>query len=292
MASENVYIFNSKSLEYTAIETKGKSQYYVSGYITTPDMDLYNDVVTENCMKSMLTQIKSGNVKLDYDHEVFRDSASIIPVGKIIDAGLDSKGLWVKAELNSDSPKFSSLWGSIKGGFVDAFSIAFKPLKTVTKAIGETTARLLDELTLVNVAFTGNPVNPQARITAYDMKSIVKSFIDKTEVGDNKMTEEKLVTITPEQKSEAKVEEKANDEKQKPIVDEKSKEQLKFEELEAKLKSMTDNYTMLQKTLLDQTKLVEELKSKGDALLFKSMPEPMPQPDMKAKELDIFKFIR
>ena len=72
MATKNKtdgYSFQTDTIHYQVIETKGKGkQYYVSGYISTPDIDLYNDVVTPNAMKSMLEQINERIIKIDYDH--------------------------------------------------------------------------------------------------------------------------------------------------------------------------------------------------------------------------------
>ena len=41
----------------------------LDGFISTSDKDLVNDIVTDNCLKSMLTQIRERNIKLDLEHE-------------------------------------------------------------------------------------------------------------------------------------------------------------------------------------------------------------------------------
>ena len=192
MAEQKSYSFQTENLHYNVIEEKGEKSFFITGHISTKDVDLYNDVVTENGLKSMLAQLKSKVIKLDFDHEAWRDSPNILPVGKIVDARIDQKGLWVKAELNDASPKFKSLWKSIKKGFVDAFSIAFKPIKTTMKAMGDTTVRLLEDVELLNVALTGVPVNAHAKITDVMMKAIVEF---EHEVKN--MSEDETNTQTP-----------------------------------------------------------------------------------------------
>jgi HK97 family phage prohead protease len=153
------YTFTTDQITFSKTELKGEKQAYVTGYISVPDVDLYDDVVTMKAMDSMLKQIQDSVITIDYEHEAWRDDNSLLPVAKIVEAKVDDRGLWVKAILNRHSPKFKALWGSIEDGFINAFSIAFKPLKTVEKTLGGTTVRLIDELKLLNVAFTGAPVN-------------------------------------------------------------------------------------------------------------------------------------
>jgi hypothetical protein len=66
------------------------------------DLDVYKDIVTEDCLSDMLNQIKTKNIKLDVEHEVFRDNPNIIPVVRIVEAHIDAKGIWVKAVLKEN----------------------------------------------------------------------------------------------------------------------------------------------------------------------------------------------
>ena len=168
-----MYSFNTEKINYEVVEIKGEKKFYITGHISTGDRDLLDDIVTDNAQQSMLRQLKSKVIKLDYEHESFRDDPTILPVGKIVEANIDTKGLWVKCELNDGSPKFKALWKSVKKGFVDAFSIAFRPIKTTMKSVGDTTVRLLEDLELLNVALTGVPVNPAARINTVMMKALM-----------------------------------------------------------------------------------------------------------------------
>ena len=121
----------------------------------------------------MLTQIKSGSIKIDYEHETIHENdLNKNPIARIIDAKKDDKGLWVKATLNKSNPRFNEIWGSIKDGFLDAFSIAFKPLETATRYIQGKAVRILNKLKLINVGITGTPVNEECRMDKVVIKAI------------------------------------------------------------------------------------------------------------------------
>jgi len=56
------------------LESKSESekQYFITGYISTTDLDRVNDIVTPNCLSDMLSQLKGKNIKLDIEHEVLK----------------------------------------------------------------------------------------------------------------------------------------------------------------------------------------------------------------------------
>lgn len=197
MTQEEVYVFYSDASTYTVQLKNGKRHYYVTGYITTKDRDLINDVVTEEAMQGMLVQLVGKNLKLDVEHEAWiKENPSIIPLGRIIEANKDDKGIFVKAELNANSTRFTEVWNSIKDKFIDGFSIAYIPVKAINKVINGVESRLLQEVKLLNVALTGNPMNPQARIHEVLVKSL----------NDFKQKEEEKIMVEIKAKEEVKVE--------------------------------------------------------------------------------------
>ena len=216
---DKVFVFYSDNLNFKSEESKDGKKFYVEGYISTGDLDLVNDIVTESGLKDMANQLTERNIKIDFEHEAFRGNSeiesqinkTILPLGRIIESTKDEKGIKIKAELNSNWNKldkegnitrtFNDVWSSIKSKFLDAFSIAYIPLKTAVKQKGEDTIRLLDGVNLLNVALTGNPVNPYASMTAVMAKSLnyIKEAEKKTK-GDN-MSKEKPKE-TPEAKPE------------------------------------------------------------------------------------------
>jgi len=184
---KKIFIFNSEPVEIKA----EKGEYIVEGYISTGDMDLVNDIVTKSGMDDMLSQLKNRNIKLDYEHETMIGESNLemqvakskMPIGRIIDAEKDAKGIKVRAKLNSAWNKmdrkgnlvlgFKDVWKSIQDKFLDAFSIAYVPTRTKSKQLMDgKTARILDGVNLINVALTGNPINPAASMTSIMAKSV------------------------------------------------------------------------------------------------------------------------
>ena len=281
------YKFITDSLTFSTTELKGEKQAFVTGYISVPDVDLYNDLVTMKAMKSMLKQIEESTITIDYEHEAWRDDNSILPVAKIVEANVDDRGLWVKCQLNKNSPKYKALWGSIKDGFINAFSIAFQPLKTVEKSIDGVNVRLIEELKLLNVAFTGAPVNQGAKMTEFGMKSVMLKAISDSEIrGEQIIVPKSLLTKLMEEKSmeENKIEEPIVEEKpvelvkvEEPIAEEPVKvEEPVVEEPTVKTpiieqKALDDLKSMIEQQNKTIEKQAKELKSIQEKAVFKSL---------------------
>jgi HK97 family phage prohead protease len=166
------YTFFTEDLTFSSVSVKGQRKYFVTGYITTSDRDLVNDIVSDHAITDMMSQLTNKNIKLDVEHEAWKESPNLIPIGRIIESKRDETGIWVKAELNSSHSKFKEVWDSIKGGFLDAFSIAFTTLKATNKLIDGVKTRILDQVELLNVALTGNPANPAAKLLSVITKSM------------------------------------------------------------------------------------------------------------------------
>jgi hypothetical protein len=187
------FVFYSSKIEAKSIDDNGKTRYFVKGYVSTGDLDLVNDIVTKSCKDDIHDQFLNRNVKLDYEHETLRKSKgeddidmriglTKSPLGKRIDALKDSKGNFIEFELNPSWKKydakgnviktFDEVWNEIKSGFLDAFSIAYVPVRTQSKNINGLIARLLDKINIVNVGLTGNPVNPGASMAEAFTKSL------------------------------------------------------------------------------------------------------------------------
>jgi len=190
-----------------SIEIKGEKQYFVEGYISTYDKDKYDDIVTKQGMMDVHDQ--ADTLKADLEHEAYKPDGNgysqvgsrdaLIPVAKVVEKRMDDLGVWVRAKLNPHIDGFKKLWGSIKDGFIDAFSIAFLEPPAGDYEIRGDGARLLNKINLLNVALTGNPVNENCKITR-----VVAKSRDKTFEEENKMTdEEKVEKPTEAEKPEA-----------------------------------------------------------------------------------------
>lgn len=311
LESQQKYSFNTDRLTFSPIKEKGGKP-SVTGYISVPEIDLYDDLITPMAMKSMLQQILATTITIDYEHEAWRDDNTILPVGKIVEAKVDERGLWVKAELNTHSPKYKALWGSIKDGFITAFSIAFKPLKVITKTIGDTTVKLIEDLKLLNVALTGSPVNQGAVLTGHSMKAVMLKAIDDTK-EEKVLVSKKLVTklmevksmaeedITPveapvaEAVADAPKEAEAPEATPEPAVEEKPVEEV-AEEAEAPADEPveTKSEIALKAALKDLTKKVEaqaaELKSIKEQPVFKSTLSDN-KPELKSEKVEMLGLI-
>jgi hypothetical protein len=184
------FVFYSEKLNYkTVAGAKGK-EYWIEGHITSEDLDLVNDIVTKNCMDSMTSQFSMRSIKLDFEHEAFRGKSELdaeanktrLPLGKAVDKERDSKGVKIKWKLNPTWKKFDEkgnvvmnfqeIWQNIEDEYYDAFSIAYVPTKTTIIERDGKTIRLLDDVNLLNVALTGNPINPMATMTSVMAKSL------------------------------------------------------------------------------------------------------------------------
>lgn len=210
MKGEKVFVLGSNELSFEQIEVKGIPKCYLKTTISTGDVDLVNDVVTEKCMESMIRQLKERTIKLDFEHEAFRgDSLSEqefnktrIPLGKRISFERGAKGVDVTWELNQSWKKFdvdgrvvfdfNDVKSNIENGYYDGTSIAYIPTSIDHQMKGENKIRLLDDLILLNVALTGNPVNTHAVVREIFTKSLdhLKSKEGEKEKRKERMDEE------------------------------------------------------------------------------------------------------
>lgn len=340
MSQQAPLTFYGDSLTWRTVETKDGLKYYVKGYASTSDADLVDDIVTPNALKSMLDQAKNRTIKLDFEHEAFRGkdqkekSLNITksPLGKAVDAQIDDKGLMMEWELNQSwkarddegrvTKTFAEVWEEVKGEFLDAFSIAFIPVRTAMREVGGKTMRLLDEVRLLNVALTGNPVNPAARMSAVMAKSLeafqdeshssqsqeAQNSVDKK--GDQMATENQQETFEVKDEIEAlkaevkslsdKLAEKSESEKQgtkgaseaqPSAAEQKSAEELKSkldaevkarEQAEADLKALNDKHEELKARAAEQEKILSAPAVKG-FLEQREVEESKSKPETESK---------
>ncbi len=202
---ENTSFKFTMPLVVNVIEEKGEQKVFLEGYLSTNDCDLVNDIVTKNCMESMKNQILDRNIKLDIEHEAFRGGSleekeinkTKIPAGRFIDATVESLGknrwgLKVKAVLNRFSPRYSEIKGNVMDRMLDAYSIAFIATKKRDETIDGKCVRFLEDVSLLNAALTGNPINTQALNREVFMKSLNSIEEYQEEKKSNPNTEKML----------------------------------------------------------------------------------------------------
>ncbi|MEK0335823.1 MAG: hypothetical protein QQN41_00100 [Nitrosopumilus sp.] len=191
------FIFSSGPIE---LKEEGEN-FYAEGYLSNSDLDLVNDIVTKDCLLNMAEQMKKRVIKMDVEHESFRGNneveleinKTIIPVAKIDDFSIDEKGLKIRTVLNKHSSRFKEVMGSIKDGFLDAFSIAFIPVKSKIIMRNGKEIRMLDEINLLNAAYTGNPVNTTTTMTNVFAKSL--EFLKDQETKSNHSHETDIIKL-------------------------------------------------------------------------------------------------
>ena len=166
MKKELFKFYSQGRMKFTEANLKGEKQYFIEGYASTVEKDLAGEVISDSAQESMLKQFRNRNITIDVEHEEWFDDdgnkldkpkSSMIPVAKVVEAKKDNKGTWVKAKLNTSIERFKEIWGSIKGGFLNAFSIGFFPLRQV--------GSIIEDLNIVNLTLTGTPMNPGATFT-------------------------------------------------------------------------------------------------------------------------------
>jgi hypothetical protein len=245
--------------QFSEIELKGEKRYFVEGFISTSDPDLSNEVITREGLADMVQQCNERAITMDVEHEEWYEGGQVqnkpanarIPVAKIIKAELRNNGVWVKAEINRNSDRFKNIWGSVQEGFLHSFSVAFYPLRAVTKKVGNQVLKFIDSLSLVNVTLTGSPVNPNATFTPV-MKAAMNAM---PAIGENTMEENKVEAPVAEIKAAPVVAEVA------PVVAEIKSDS--FEAVRKDLESMKKDLEAMKKSL--EEKKEDKAEESGEA---------------------------
>lgn len=272
--TQKQFNFHSEGkLEFKEANLKGEKKYYIEGYASTTNKDLAGEVINQEAQASMLKQFRNRNITIDIEHEEWYDAdgkqltkpkGTMIPVAKIIEAKLDSTGTFIKAEMNTSIERFDEVWGSIKGGFLNSFSIGFFPITQV--------GNVISDLNIVNLTLTGTPINKDATFTPV-LKSAVaylKSIDKESELKmvEGKPKEEPKVEVPTETKETPKEEPtkelKTEEEVKQEIVTETKKE-VKTEETKevTKEQEITDLVGKIMETKLKEWE-DKFLKSKSD----------------------------
>lgn len=252
------------------IEQKADGLVEIQGIISSTDQDLVNDVVTPNCLKSMLEQIKNRSIKLDLEHEAFKGdnneeteiNKTLVPIGRITDGEVkDNKQLHIKAVLNKYHKRYEEAKGSIVDKFIDAFSIAYIPTKVNYQRKNGEIVRLLDDVKLLNVALTGNPVNTHAQFTNVVLKSLDEFEEEKACKKKKKMKEDEDEDETEEKNDDSfgseifpdKTENKNPMQEYKEDISQRENLEVKnikeaFEEFKTEIKSLIKSYSDISET--------------------------------------------
>lgn len=264
--TDNTYTYYCK-FDNLEIITKGKKEFYVEGYISTTDKDLADEVLSMSAQHDILEQTMNRSIKFDTEHEIWYDKdgnenskpTNNLPIGKIISSEIKGNGVWVKAELNQDNPRFKNIWESIKKGFLNAFSVSFYPVEAIKRKVNDLTESVVNRLNLINVALTGNPCNPSATFTPV-MKSAINGFMNSFDTNQNNKEDDNM----SDKEVDNKTEEVQETEAKEPV---KVEEPVKTEEPVAKEKvEVTSDKHVDGTTKEVELKNIASLKADIDAL--------------------------
>lgn len=125
------------------------------GYASVFDIvDDNADVVIRGAFaKSLLSQIK---VKLLYQHDYNQ------VIGIITELYEDSKGLYIKGQINLSTQCGREVYSLVKQGAIDSMSIGYVTQQSSYRADG---VRVLEEVTLYEISIVSFPSNPEATIS-------------------------------------------------------------------------------------------------------------------------------
>ena len=253
MSKQEDSIFKKTIVYADRFEFKSDNgNYFVEGYLSTPGLDLVDDIVTQNCIKDMYDQIEIGDevsvMNGGVEHEHIIKNKDLIPIAKIVDKKIDENGLWINTQLNKHKSNFKEVWGSIEDKFLTGFSIEFIPREI--SEVGD--KRILDKVDLTGFALTGRPACPGATFTDFCVKSKKlfskegKKMAEETKQEPDKeqekpSTAEPVETeATPEKTKEETVEKEAAEEAKAEAEEEEKEETPKEEEAEEEVEEKAE----------------------------------------------------
>lgn len=144
-------------LEEKAI-SDGDDVITLEGYASTfGNVDNGGDVVCAGAFKKSLDTI--GLPMLLWQHKMDEP-----PIGNVLDAKEDAKGLWFKAEIPKDQsdPLIRRIGSGLKRRAIKSMSIGYKTARSERRK--QDNARMLRELKLYEISIVNLPMNPEASI--------------------------------------------------------------------------------------------------------------------------------
>jgi len=173
-----------------AIENKLKSSghRYIEGYMTTPALDLENEITDPAAYPFAADEINTRNtegnpIPLFIEH---RRKELSLPIGSVIEAKAKPQGIWFKAEV-AKGRLGDPIWELIEQGILRGCSMGGDALETIPDVDSVTSKeiRRIKKMTIRELSLTGLPVNPEAVFSMAKSLNIegseVKNTVNKLE---------------------------------------------------------------------------------------------------------------
>jgi len=178
----------------------------VEGYANIEETDRHGEIIMREAFKGALSEyMKNPIMRYMHNEE---------PIGKIIKAKVDEKGLFVKAELvnSPDVPLANKAWALIEAGVVKAFSIGGRVLK---RGEGKK-ANVIEKLWLAEISVVDIPANKNSLFTVVNkaMNEVIQLAENKKDKEEDKEEEEKEADDSKTEEKEKETQEKESDEKE------------------------------------------------------------------------------
>lgn len=147
-------------------------------------IDALHEIGTLHNTKQLLQQIQMrSGVDISKESEIIIDSIkhSDIPLAKLDSLNMDERGVFVETKLNplykevDDSHRkyFDAIWYSLQNGYLNKFSINYKPTRTHSEIINGEIIPKIDDVDVFGISFTQGAANDMCDITEVAMRSAV-----------------------------------------------------------------------------------------------------------------------
>jgi HK97 family phage prohead protease len=168
----------------------------VEGYANTVDRDRVKEIVLPKAFEKSLA-VYLDNPVLLYQHDWD------MPIGKVIQAVITEKGLWIKAEI-SNAKDVEDVRTKISEGILKTFSIGYNEIKS--RFDEKAKCKIVEELELLEISVVTIPANTEAKFTVVipeegkgdDVTVIVSKGVTEV-IGDNEIIPELIKLIQSKQ---------------------------------------------------------------------------------------------
>lgn len=168
-----------KSIEYKSFNIAFPMEFkdtFFEAIMSSPRLDLGNDIVTAECIADMVRQVQMNASTLKgslYHDAVLEHDANLLPISRLESAEMlqDGKIKFI-GKFNEHHPDFNNLAPMFKDKFLDGISIEYVPKKYKTVEKDGQSVRMLDKIDLIGYGHVPRPMNPDAAIIDVFSKSL------------------------------------------------------------------------------------------------------------------------